>query len=123
MSCLKIYNAKLYFSYVDSNNYNYINKERSIYAAIIGEQSETLGVNIVGSHIDSPRLDTKPINDGFRMPGEFEEQDGVYMLWPQRTDNWRNGAKPAQEEFVNVASTIGKYEKITINYFIIIFFC
>ena len=59
------------------------------------------------------RLKTIPKNDGFRMPAEFEEQDGVYMLWPQRTDNWRNGAKPAQEEFVQVASTIGKYEKIT----------
>ncbi len=39
----------------------YINKDRSIYAAIIGESAETLGVNIIGSHIDSPRLDTKPM--------------------------------------------------------------
>ncbi len=59
------------------------------------------------------RLDSTPKKDGFRMPGEFEKQAGVYMLWPQRTDNWRNGAKPAQEAFVNVASTIAKYERIT----------
>ena len=59
------------------------------------------------------RLKTTPKQDGFRMPGEFEKQDGVYMLWPQRTDNWRNGAKPAQEVFVKVASTIAKYEKMT----------
>ena len=57
--------------------------------------------------------DSTPKKDGFRMPAEYEKQAGVYMLWPQRTDNWRNGAKPAQEEFVNVASTIGKYESIT----------
>ncbi len=31
------------------------------------------------------------------MPGEFEEQSGVWMLWPQRPDNWRGGAKPAQQ--------------------------
>ena len=35
------------------------------------------------------------------------------MLWPQRTDNWRNGAKPAQAAFVEVANTIGKYEEMT----------
>ncbi len=39
----------------------YINKDRSIYAALIGRNIETLGVNIIGSHIDSPRLDTKPM--------------------------------------------------------------
>ena len=55
-----------------------------------------------------------PLQDGFRMPGEFEVQEGVYMLWPQRTDNWRNGAKPAQEVFTKVASTIAKYEKMTV---------
>lgn len=59
------------------------------------------------------RLKSTPKKDGFRMPAEFEKQSGVYMLWPQRTDNWRNGGKPAQETFVKVASTIGKYEPIT----------
>jgi len=36
-----------------------INREKSIYAAIIGKDI-TEGVNIIGSHIDSPRLDLKP---------------------------------------------------------------
>lgn len=40
---------------------------------------------------------TTPRQDGYRMPGEFEEQTGVWMLWPQRPDNWRGGAKPAQQ--------------------------
>ena len=39
----------------------YINKDRSIYAAIIGEEPISSGMNIIGAHIDSPRLDTKPM--------------------------------------------------------------
>lgn len=38
-----------------------------------------------------------PKADGFRMPGEFEEQKQIFMIWPERTDNWRAGAKPAQK--------------------------
>ena len=59
------------------------------------------------------RLDSIPKQDGFWMPGEFEPQDGCYMIWPERTDNWRNGAKPAQEVFAKVANTIAKYEPLT----------
>ena len=38
----------------------YINREKNIYAAIIGEEALSLGFNIIGAHIDSPRLDLKP---------------------------------------------------------------
>ena len=38
----------------------YVNRDKSIYAAIIGSKSIESGLNIVGSHIDSPRLDLKP---------------------------------------------------------------
>ena len=38
----------------------YINREKSIYAAVIGEESPEEGFNIIGAHIDSPRLDIKP---------------------------------------------------------------
>ncbi len=38
----------------------YINREKNIYAAIIGEEDLSLGFNIIGAHIDSPRLDLKP---------------------------------------------------------------
>ena len=47
-------------------------------------------------------IGSTPKQDGFRMPGEFEAQERIFMLWPERPDNWRNGAKPAQEVFVNV---------------------
>ena len=45
-------------------------------------------------------INTTPKQDGFRMPGEFEEQEQIWMLWPQRTDTWRDGAKPAQKTFI-----------------------
>ncbi len=61
------------------------------------------------------RLDSTPKADGYRMPGEFEKHRGTYILWPERPDNWRLGGKPAQETFVKVASTIGKYERCTVG--------
>ena len=54
-----------------------------------------------------------PRQDGYRMPGEFEPHEGCWLIWPERTDNWRNGAKPAQKVFAEVAETIAKYEKVT----------
>lgn len=60
------------------------------------------------------RLNTIPKNDGFRMPGEFEKHAGTYIIWPERPDNWRLGAKPAQKVFAEVASVIGKYEAVTV---------
>ena len=38
----------------------FINREKSMYLGIIGENSIEEGVHIVGSHVDSPRLDLKP---------------------------------------------------------------
>lgn len=38
----------------------YINREKSMYLAIIGKESIENGLNIVGAHADSPRLDLKP---------------------------------------------------------------
>ncbi|HEU4707084.1 MAG TPA: agmatine deiminase [Solirubrobacterales bacterium] len=61
----------------------------------------------------STALETTPAADGFRMPGEFEPHAGCWMAWPERTDNWRLGAKPAQEAFVAVAETIAASEPVT----------
>lgn len=38
----------------------YINRGKSMYLAIIGNQPIEAGLNIVGAHVDSPRLDLKP---------------------------------------------------------------
>ncbi|SFC33160.1 agmatine deiminase [Alkalibacterium subtropicum] len=59
------------------------------------------------------RLSGTPKKEGFRMPGEFEPHAGCWMIWPERTDNWRLGGKPAQRVFAEVANTIVEYEKVT----------
>ncbi|MFW2014425.1 agmatine deiminase [Acinetobacter bereziniae] len=46
--------------------------------------------------------------DGFRMPGEWETQQAVWMIWPYRTDNWRANAEPAQYAFAQVAKAISQ---------------
>ncbi|HSP02599.1 MAG TPA: agmatine deiminase [Acidimicrobiales bacterium] len=58
-------------------------------------------------------LGTTPAADGFRMPGEFERHLGTWMVWPERPDNWRLGAKPAQDAFVAVATAIAAAEPVT----------
>lgn len=60
-------------------------------------------------------LDTTPRADGFRMPAEFEPHAGTWMLWPERPDNWRLGAKPAQHAFVAVAEAISRGEPVTVG--------
>ena len=39
----------------------FINKEKSLYIAVIGKEKLEKGTNIIGAHIDSPRLDLKPM--------------------------------------------------------------
>jgi agmatine deiminase len=60
-------------------------------------------------------LTSYPQKDGFHMPGEFEPHTKTWMLWPERTDNWRYGAKPAQKAFVAVASAIAQFEPVTMG--------
>ncbi len=59
-------------------------------------------------------LDTTPKDDGFHMPGEFEQHQGCWMLWPERCDNWRMGAKPAQYAFAETAKAIVGFEPVTV---------
>lgn len=60
-------------------------------------------------------INSTPRKDGFRMPGEFEPHAGCWMLWPERPDNWRLGAKPAQRAFAAVASAISRFEPVTVG--------
>ena len=39
----------------------FINKEKALFVAVIGKEDLIKGVNIIGAHIDSPRLDLKPM--------------------------------------------------------------
>ncbi|TGV64148.1 agmatine deiminase, partial [Mesorhizobium sp. M2D.F.Ca.ET.160.01.1.1] len=52
--------------------------------------------------------------DGFRAPGEFEPKSGCWLIWPERPDTWRQGAKPAQKLFADVAAAIAQSEPVTV---------
>jgi agmatine deiminase len=49
------------------------------------------------------------------MPAEWEPHAGAWMLWPERPDNWRDGAAPAQRAYVAVAAAIAKSEPVTMG--------
>jgi agmatine deiminase len=49
------------------------------------------------------------------MPAEYERHTGCWMLWPERPDNWREGAKPAQAAFAAVAAAIAQGECVTVG--------
>ena len=59
------------------------------------------------------KLTTTPKSDGWFFPAEFEPHKRTYLIWPQRTDTWRNGAKPAQKVFAQVTKAISRFEPVT----------
>lgn len=61
----------------------------------------------------SATLTSTPAADGFHMPAEFEPHAGCWMAWPERADNWRLEAGPAQEAFAAVAEAINVSEPVT----------
>jgi agmatine deiminase len=63
----------------------------------------------------SATLQSTPAADGFWMPGEFEPHGGCWMLWPERPDNWREAARPAQHAFVAVAAAISRFEPVSVG--------
>ena len=60
-------------------------------------------------------LASTPAADGFRMPGEFEPHSGCWLLWPERPDNWREAARPAQLALAQVAAAIAQFEPVTVG--------
>ena len=59
-------------------------------------------------------LTTTPAADGFAMPAEWADHDGCYLVWPERTDNWRDGGKPAQRTWVRLVEAIASAEPVTV---------
>ena len=49
------------------------------------------------------------------MPSELEPHRCCWMLWPERPDNWRRHAQPAQRAFVAVASAIARFEPVIVG--------
>ena len=60
-------------------------------------------------------LDGTPQQDGFWMPAESDTHAGCWMLWPERPDNWREGAGPAAQAFTAVATAIARFEPVTVG--------
>jgi agmatine deiminase len=60
-------------------------------------------------------LKSDPLRDGYWMPAEFEPHEGCWMLWPERPDNWRRYALPAQQAFAAVATAIARFERVTVG--------
>ncbi|WP_020410888.1 agmatine deiminase [Hahella ganghwensis] len=60
-------------------------------------------------------LTSTPSADGFYMPAEWAAQSQTWMLWPERPDNWRFGAKPAQKAYLAVAEAIARFQPVTVG--------
>lgn len=61
------------------------------------------------------RLSSTPRADGFHMPAEWAKHEQTWLLWPERPDMWRLGAKPAQAAFANVAKAIARFEPVSVG--------
>jgi agmatine deiminase len=55
-----------------------------------------------------------PRDLGYRMPAEWEPHTGCYLIWPERPDNWRLGAKPAQAAWVRVVEAVATGDPVTV---------
>ncbi len=49
------------------------------------------------------------------MPSELEPHAGCWMLWPERPDNWRRAAQPAQRACAALAAAISRFEPVTVG--------
>ena len=53
-----------------------------------------------------PPLASTPVEDGYYMPAEWEPHTRCWLLWPERTDVWRENAGPARAAFAAVVKAI-----------------
>ncbi len=60
-------------------------------------------------------IPSTPRADGFFMPAEWAPHARTWMLWPERPDNWRLNAGPAQAAFAAVAKAIRRFEPLTMG--------
>ncbi|MCG8634636.1 MAG: agmatine deiminase [Desulfobacterales bacterium] len=59
-------------------------------------------------------LNTTPVEDGYRMPGEFESHKACWMVWPERGDTYRLKAGPAQAAHAQMAKAILEFEPVNV---------
>ncbi|KAM0982853.1 hypothetical protein ACFX2J_015595 [Malus domestica] len=60
------------------------------------------------------KMEGTPAVHGYYMPAEWEPHSQCWIGWPERPDNWRDNAVPAQQVFTKVASAISKFEPVTV---------
>lgn len=60
-------------------------------------------------------LASTPAADGYAMPAEWAPQAQVWLLWPERPDNWRFGAKPAQAALTELIHAIAEHTPVTLG--------
>lgn len=59
-------------------------------------------------------IDSVPRMDGYKVIADYDEQGEVFLIWPERPDNWRNGGKPAQQVYTKLANLISDFQPVTV---------
>ncbi len=54
----------------------------------------------------------KPLGAAHYCAGEFEPHVGCWMGWPYSPYLWRDGAKPAQQQYAAIAKAISEFEPV-----------
>lgn len=60
------------------------------------------------------RIFSTPSSDNFFVTPDFSQHKQAWIIWPERTDNWRMGAKPVQKIVAEIANTLVQYEDIIV---------
>lgn len=60
------------------------------------------------------RIFTIPSDDDFFVYPDFVHHKQAWIIWPERTDNWRMGAKPIQKLVIEIANTLIQYEDVNV---------
>ncbi|MBB3065031.1 agmatine deiminase [Limibacillus halophilus] len=56
---------------------------------------------------------TRPSDNGYRMPAEWEPHQRCWMAWPCREELWGDGLEAARDAYAEVARAIAAFEPVT----------
>ena len=65
--------------------------------------------------LSSSLLRSVPKFDGYHMPAEWRQHSEVLMLWPVRTENWKQEAVPVRNAFSTLIKAISGFEHVTVG--------
>lgn len=91
----------------------YVNRRKFIKGSMV---MGTMGVMLLnigcksdkssgGNTVSGSALESYPSLDGFRMPGEFEPHEAIWLVWPEQPE-WRLKGKHAEKVYVELAAAI-----------------